>query len=151
MVLCDIKNTCKSCPILFIGLNTKIPAKVVKCDIFQIIIFLKIAVRFLLILFRYFLGGGLSTWLHLGFYGNAPGPTYNKLESTWNNLQQARNDLKWPTTSKKWLEMTYNEQETTWNNLEWARNDMKRPTVSKKRPKTTYNLNNLKRPAKNRF
>ena len=41
--------------------------------------------------------------------------TYNKQETTWNDLQ--------------WPENTYSEQETTW----------KRPTMSKKRPKTTHN------------
>ena len=31
----------------------------------------------------------------------------------WNNLQQAKNDLKGPTASKKQPETTYNEQEMT--------------------------------------
>ena len=44
--------------------------------------------------------------------------TYNVQETIWNNLQQARNDLKRPTT-------TLNEQETTWDNLQ--------------RPEKTYN------------
>ena len=61
-----------------------------------------------------------------------------KRETTWNDLQQARNDLKRPTT-------TYNYQETTWNNpkrvrhnLQWPehaynkqRKDAKRPTTSR--------------------
>ena len=42
-----------------------------------------------------------------------------------------RNDLKWPTTSKKWLEMTY-------NNLQRARNDLKQPTTSKTQPIRTW-------------
>ena len=53
-----------------------------------------------------------------------------KSGTTWNDLQQARDDLKRPTTSKK-------RPETTWSNLKWARNDMKRPTMSKKRTETT--------------
>ena len=58
---------------------------------------------------------------------------------TWNNLQQARNNLKPPET-------IYNKQETTetiWNDLERARNDLKQLTMTKKRPEkqpeTTYN------------
>ena len=72
-------------------------------------------------------------------------------ETNWNNLQQARNNLKWLTTSKKRPEMTYNEQETTWNDLQQARNDLKWPVMSKKQPETTWNnikqaRNDLKRP-----
>ena len=79
--------------------------------------------------------------------------TYNKQETTWNDLQRARkdlkNDLKQPTASKKWPETTYNKQETTettynkeettWNDLQRAGNDLKQPTASKKWPETTYN------------
>ena len=57
----------------------------------------------------------------------------------WDDLNQARNDLKQPTTSKKYLKTTYNKQETTWNKLEWARNNLKRPTIIKKRLETTSN------------
>ena len=53
-----------------------------------------------------------------------------KYGMTWNDLQQARNDLKRPTASKK-------RTETTWNNLERARNDMIRPTTSKEQSETT--------------
>ena len=57
-----------------------------------------------------------------------PEMIYNDLkqsETNWNNLQRARNDLKRPTTSKKWLEMTYLKQpEIIWNNLESARNNV---------------------------
>ena len=81
-----------------------------------------------------------------------------KRGTTWNDLKRARNDLKGPTTSKKWPEATYNEQETTWNDLQRARKDLKWPAASKKRPETTYNeqettwndpqrvIYNLKRP-----
>ena len=85
--------------------------------------------------------------------------TYNKQETTWNDLQPARkdlkNDLKQPTASKKWPETIYNKQETTettynkqettcneqemtWNNLQQARNDLKQPTTSKKRPEMIH-------------
>ena len=59
-----------------------------------------------------------------------------KRGTTWNNLELARNDLKWPTA-------TYNEQETTWNfpqrvrhnlqrtYLQRAKKDAKRPTISR--------------------
>ena len=67
-----------------------------------------------------------------------PITTYNEQETTWNNLQRAKNDLKRPTT-------TYNKQETAWNdpqrvrhNLQWPeptyheqRKDAKWPTTSR--------------------
>ena len=62
-----------------------------------------------------------------------------KQGTTWNNLQQTRNDLKWPTT-------TYNKQEMTWNDLQqpektYNEQEMtwKRPTASKKQPEMTHN------------
>ena len=60
-------------------------------------------------------------------------------ETTWNALQRARNNLKRPTTSKKWPETTYNEQETTWNNIQRARNDLKWPTTTWKDLQRTRN------------
>ena len=46
-----------------------------------------------------------------------PETTYNEQELTWNNLRQARNDLKRPTMRKKrpeeQPETTYSEQEMT--------------------------------------
>ena len=62
-----------------------------------------------------------------------------KRGTTWNDLQRARNNLKWPTTSKKRPETTYNEQKISWDDLQWARNNLKRPTTSKKQPETTCN------------
>ena len=76
-----------------------------------------------------------TTWNELQQARNnpkQPEKTYNEQETNWNDLQQPRNDLKRPTTSKKQPEMTY-------DNLKQEKNDMKRPTVSKKRPKTTFN------------
>ena len=87
--------------------------------------------------------------------------TYNEQETTWNNLQRARNSLKQPTTtwnrqqlprndlkrptmSNKRPETTYNDLQRATNDLERARNGLKQPTTSKKRPETTYN--ELKRP-----
>ena len=73
---------------------------------------------------------------------------------TWNELQRARNDLKRPTTSKKWLETTYNEQETTWNDLEQPRARKKRHEATYWEQETTWNdlqqaRVNLKQPALN--
>ena len=76
-----------------------------------------------------------TTWNELQQARNnpkQPEKTYNEQETNWNDLQQPRNDLKRPTTSKKQPEMTY-------DNLKQEKNDMKRPTVSKKRPETTFN------------
>ena len=44
-----------------------------------------------------------------------PPPTQIRVKrwTTLNDQQRASNDLKRPTTSKKWLETTYNEHETT--------------------------------------
>ena len=61
-----------------------------------------------------------------------------KYGTTWNSLQQAMNDLKRPTMSKK-------RPETTWDNLERAKNYLKRPTAGKKRPETTYNTQDTTR------
>ena len=46
-------------------------------------------------------------------------PTASKKqpETTWNNLEQERNDMKRPTVSKKQPETIYNNEGTTWNNL----------------------------------
>ena len=49
----------------------------------------------------------------------------NQLETTWNDLQRPRNDLKQPET-------TYNEQETAWN-------DPQRVSHNPQRPGPTYN------------
>ena len=38
-------------------------------------------------------------------------------ETTWNDLQRARNDMKWPLTRKKRPETTHNEKDTTYNHL----------------------------------
>ena len=56
-----------------------------------------------------------SYLLKHGTTWNLKQPTRSKKQSetTWNNLQQARNNLKRPTMSK-WLEATYNKQEMTW-------------------------------------
>ena len=75
-----------------------------------------------------------------------------KWGTTWHDLQQARNNLQEPKTSKKRPEMTcneqetYNEQETTYsdlkqarNNLQWARKNLEQPTMSKKWPEMIYN------------
>ena len=75
-----------------------------------------------------------------------------KRGTTWNNLELARNDLKWPTA-------TYNEQETTCNdlkrsiankkrpgnNLQRARNDLKLPTTIKTQPTTNLPTTSKKR------
>ena len=84
-----------------------------------------------------------------------PTTTHNEQETTWNDLQQARYDLKQPATSKKQPETTYNEQETTWNDLQqpektyskemtwkWPTTgkkqpEMKQPTTSKTQPTAT--------------
>ena len=85
-----------------------------------------------------------------------PTTTYNEQETTWNDLQHARYDLKQPAMSKKQPERTYNEQEMTWNDLQqpektyseqettwlWPitgkkQPEMKRPTTSKTQPTTT--------------
>ena len=84
--------------------------------------------------FRYLLKRG-TTWNDL----KRPETTYNEQETIWNNLQQTRNDLNRPRTSKKRPETTYNEQEMTWNDLERARNDLKGPRTSKKQPEMTWN------------
>ena len=52
-------------------------------------------------------------------------------EMTYNNLKQARNDLKQNTT-------IYNQQEMTWNDLQWARNNLKQPAMSKTQPTMTW-------------
>ena len=44
-----------------------------------------------------------------------PETTYNKQETTWNDLEQ-------PRAIKKRHETTYPKQETTWNDLQQARN-----------------------------
>ena len=54
-----------------------------------------------------------------------------KYGTTWNSLQQAMNDLKRPTMSKK-------RPETTWNNLERAKNYLKQPTTHKKQHETNF-------------
>ena len=73
--------------------------------------------------------------------------TYNEQETTWNNLQRARNSLKQPTATWNNLQ----RPETGSNDLQQPRNDLKRPTMSNKRPETTYNdlqraTNDLQRP-----
>ena len=62
-----------------------------------------------------------------------------KGETTWNDLQEARNNLKLPATIKKRPERIYNnlKQHTT------SKNDLPQLTTSKKRPETTYNDLNL--------
>ena len=62
-----------------------------------------------------------------------------KRRTSWNELQWARNDLKWTTTIKKRSETAYNKQDTIWNDLQRARNDLKQTTTTKKWLKTTYN------------
>ena len=52
-------------------------------------------------------------------------------ETFWNNLEQARNNLKWPTVSKKQPEMTYNQQEITWNDLQRTDCNIKEPLYMK--------------------
>ena len=48
-----------------------------------------------------------------------PETTYNKrTQTTWNNLEQARNHMKRPTLSKKRNGTTHNKQERTWNDLQ---------------------------------
>ena len=54
-----------------------------------------------------------------------------------NDLQQTRNDLKWPARRKKWPKTTHNKYETTYN-------DMKLSTTSKKGCKTTNNKHILR-------
>ena len=61
------------------------------------------------------------------------GTTWNDLkwpEATWNNLQRARNDLKWPTVIKKWPETTY-KQGTTRNNLQRTHSNFMEPLYLK--------------------
>ena len=82
---------------------------------------------------------------------------------TWNDLQRTRNDLKRPTTNKKWPETTYNylkrprtNKKRPGNDLKWARNDLKRPTTSKTQPTTTRTYlqqvkEGAKRPTTSRF
>ena len=63
-----------------------------------------------------------------------PETTYNKQETTWNDLneqetnrndlERAVNDLKWPTTSKT-------QPATTWTYQQQAKKDSKRPTTSR--------------------
>ena len=67
-------------------------------------------------------------------------------EMTWNDLQQARNDLKPPTANKKRSqETTYSEQETTWNDPQPVRhnlghnNNLNLPTARKRRLEATKN------------
>ena len=67
-----------------------------------------------------------------------------KQGTTWNNLQQTRNDLQQPTTSKKWPETTYNNQKRPimnkkrpGNDLQRAKNNLKWPTMSKIQPAMT--------------
>ena len=68
------------------------------------------------------------------------------------NLQQTRNDLKWPTTSSKRSETTWNNlhcEKTSWHALKWPIMSMKQPetiydklkwpTTSKERPTATCN------------
>ena len=66
----------------------------------------------------------------------------NEQETTWNDLQMARNYLKQPTATYNNLKRpatTYNKQETTWSDLQRARKDLKPPTSRKKQPETIYN------------
>ena len=77
---------------------------------------------------------------------------YHNFVLTKNDLQQARNNLKRPTTSKKWLETTYNEPETTWNDLQQPREKKKSQEATYYEPETTSNdlqqaRDNLKQPA----
>ena len=65
-------------------------------------------------------------------------------ETTWNNLQRARNDLEQPATTKKRPGMTYNEQETIWNNpqrvkhnLQWPEHTCNKQRKGAKRPTTS--------------
>ena len=60
---------------------------------------------------------------------------------TWNDLQQARNDLKRPITSKKW-------PETIYNNLQRARNNLKWPTTSITQPTMTWTYLQQRKDAK---
>ena len=69
--------------------------------------------------------------------------TYNEQETTWNNLQRARNSLKQPTT-------TWNRQQLPRNDLQWATNDLKLPIMTYNEQQTTWNeqetaWNNLQR------
>ena len=56
---------------------------------------------------------------------------------TWNNLQLAKNNLKWPQTtywptmSKKQTERTYKKQEMTWNNLQRTDSNFMEPIYLK--------------------
>ena len=58
--------------------------------------------------------------------------TYNEQETTCNDLQRVRNDLKQPTTSKIGLEATYNMHEAMYNNLKLSKSK-----ISKKQPTTS--------------
>ena len=74
-------------------------------------------------------------------------PTRSKKqpETTYSDLQGARNNLKRPTTSKKRPETTYNDlkrpittKKRPGNDLQRARNDLKQPTTSKTQPTTSW-------------
>ena len=59
-------------------------------------------------------------------------------------LTKMRNNLKRPTTKKKWPETTYNNlkspimnKKQPGNHIQWARHDLKQPTTSKTQPTTT--------------
>ena len=83
-----------------------------------------------------------------------PERTYNEQETTWSNPQQARSDpkqdktstarddLKRPTMSKKWLKMIYKEWKKTWS-------DLKQPGENKKW--LTYFLNWFKKSLDSNF
>ena len=83
-----------------------------------------------------------TTWKNL----KRPETTYNEQETTWNDLQRARNDLKWPITTCK-------EQETTWNDLQRARNDPQQVRHKLQWLEHAYNeqRKDTKRPTTSRF
>ena len=55
----------------------------------------------------------LTTFLHSIFHFACCSTYLLKPETTWNNLERARNDLKWPIT-------TWNELQQVRNNLKWS-------------------------------
>ena len=76
--------------------------------------------------FRYLLKWG-TTWNNL----KRPTTSKKRPETTYNDLQQRRNDMKWTSAGKK-------RPETTWNDLQRARNNLKHPTTSKTQPIMTW-------------
>ena len=46
-------------------------------------------------------------------------------ETTYNDRQRARNDVKRPTMKKKQSETTWSDSEMTWNNLQQTRKNLK--------------------------